>query len=53
MFLVMATGPKQCPGFLLGERETRMTSCSKERLITVAIAGNNAISLPVMCACAD
>jgi len=48
MFLVMATVPKQCPGLLLGERETRMTSCSKERLNTAAIALDNAISLPVV-----
>jgi hypothetical protein len=47
MFLVMTTVPKQCPGFLLGETESRMTSCSKERLITVAIASDSAISLPV------
>jgi hypothetical protein len=34
----MATDPKRCPDLLLGESEIRMTSCSKERLITIAIA---------------
>jgi hypothetical protein len=37
-FFVMATVPKRCPGLLLGEEEARMISCSKERLITIAIA---------------
>jgi hypothetical protein len=48
MFLVMATIPKQTPDFLLGESETRMTSCSKERLSTVAIVRDSAISLPLV-----